>query len=255
MFKTVKKIIFSAIPRNFRPVIMQSYLRLRDIGGDNDILYCPCCNKRSRRFLPYGDNTNAICPNCRSLERHRFLFWYLIKKTNILIDKQNLLHFAPEKTLSTAFEAAANIKYFSADIGSKEAMFITDITDISCAGQLFDCILCSHVLEHVVDDCKAIKEINRTLKKDGQAIIIVPLNEKMHKTKEDNNITSEDERERVWGQKDHVRIYGLDFSERLVLNDFSFLEINCKKTLSEKLIKKYALLENEYLYICRKTTP
>ena len=90
-----------------------------------------------------------------------------------------------------------------------------DITQIDYPDNTFDCILCNHVLEHVPNDLKAMQEIERVLKPGGWAILQVPIAFDLDDTLEDPSITEEEDRYRVFGQRDHVRLYGSDYKHRL----------------------------------------
>lgn len=134
--------------------------------------------------------------------------------------KLKVLHFAPEKILTSIFKSYNNVEYLSVDIDPQKAMAKEDITNLSFEDNSFDIIFCSHVLEHIEDDSKAIKELNRILKPNGFAILQVSVKDefngrKIVKTFEDFTITDPKERERIFGQYDHVRIYGRDYRDRL----------------------------------------
>ena len=140
--------------------------------------YCPVCSSRVRKFTPYGlkPRPEAQCPVCKSLERHR-LVWVFFKERTSLFDgdAQKMLHFAPEPEFSGRFKKISSLDYVSADLFDPNAMLKADISNIPCPDESFDVVYCSHVLEHVEDDRKAIAEIYRVLKKGGQAVILVPI--------------------------------------------------------------------------------
>ncbi|MEN8130798.1 MAG: methyltransferase domain-containing protein [Pseudomonadota bacterium] len=178
--------------------------------------YCPICGKSSRRFRPYGRpaREDAQCPRCGSLERHRLLWLYLTKKTDFFDGKpKKMLHVAPELIFESKFKRRLGDRYLTADLYNPRAMVKMDITNIDCPDQSFDVIYCSHVLEHVQDDRKAMSEFYRVLKNTGWAILLVPIT--VEKTLEDPSIVDPEERLKVFGQEDHVRKYGLDYVDRL----------------------------------------
>lgn len=179
--------------------------------------YCPICKKTSRKFLPFGltgKRNNAECVHCHSLERHRLLWLYLSKKTNLFDTKpKKMLHVAPEPVFERFFSKQIGEGYITADLYNPKAMVKMDITEISYPDETFDVIYCSHVLEHVVDDQKAMREFFRVLKNDGWAILLVPIGRE--KTYEDASIVEPKERLKHFGQDDHVRIYGYDYVDRL----------------------------------------
>jgi len=190
--------------------------KVMQVAYRGDIFFCPVCEQSSRKFLQYGaeNRTNAQCPHCRSLERHRLLWLYLEKRTNFFDNKpKKMLHVAPERCLENRFRRYLGDNYITADLQSPRAMVKMDITDIQYKNETFDIIYCSHVLEHVLDDRKAMQEFHRVLKSNGWAILLVPITAK--KTFEDSSITEPAERLKAFGQTDHVRKYGPDYADRL----------------------------------------
>lgn len=145
-----------------------------------------------------------------------------------------------------------NLDYISADLDSPLAMVKMDITNILFENNSFDVILCSHVLEHIIDDNKAMRELFRVLKPGGWAILQTPIDLKLDKTFEDHSIVSPEERERFFGQSDHVRIYGRDYVNRLLKAGFEVTVESYPKDLSPNIIKKHVLSENEDIFFCTK---
>jgi len=220
---------------------------------DNKKFECSCCGNFLNGFLPGPKNRpNAICPHCDSRERHRLLALYFKENAGILQKNIKMLHFAPEKCLQGIFLDKPNIEYISADIVSKLAGVKTDIRDLIFKDETFDFILCSHVLEHVVEDKKAIQEIFRVLKKGCLAIIQSPVNTKLEKTFEDFSVKTPEERYRVYGQKDHVRIYGRDYPERLRQAGFAVEIYDFVGNKNEEYKKRYGLRSVEKIYLCYK---
>jgi SAM-dependent methyltransferase len=163
---------------------------------------------------------DARCVHCGALERHRFLWFYVINKTNLFDGKpKKMLHVAPETCLEPLFKERLGDKYLTADLANPCAMIKIDITNIKYADESFDVIYCSHVLEHVQDDKKAMREFYRVLKRKGWAILLVPIT--AEKTFEDPSIVEPQDRLRVFGEKDHVRNYGPDYVDRLREAGFS----------------------------------
>ncbi len=227
---------------------------------------CPFCGWKGPSFLPNGVEVreNARCPKCDSLERHRLYYLYL---KNIIPPDRDMavLHFAPEKILTSLFNSFPNVSYLSADIEPGKAMVVEDITQTSFEDNSFDLIFCSHVLEHIPDDHKAMVELVRILKPDGFAILQVPIKSFFNgrvidKTYEDFTITDPIEREKAFGQRDHVRVYGKDFKDRLETAGFEVKLVRYADDLHEEQRKKYALLpqhtsasETEgWIYYCTK---
>lgn len=224
----------------------------------NSILYygstvtCPICGGNFRRFLPRGSRKGVFCPRCGAKERHRLLWLYLLRVSDIFDRNLKMLHFAPEPFFQSRFKKSGNIDYISADLYSPRAMIKQDITSLTLDDNTFDVIFCSHVLEHVEDDKKAMGELFRVLKPDGWAMIQVPLDINRQKTYEDPSITSPEAREKAFGQHDHVRHYGLDIKNRLSDTGFSVDQIDYLAELPRQEIEIHGLDNEEYFYICKK---
>jgi ubiquinone/menaquinone biosynthesis C-methylase UbiE len=160
-----------------------------------------------------------------------------------------MLHIAPEEQLATLFRRTKSIDYLSGDL-SRTAMVRMDIRDIQYPDKTFDVIYCSHVLEHVTEDRKAMAEFYRVLKPGGWAILQVPIT--ADHTIEDATVTSPAERERLYGQRDHVRRYGPDYKDRLVSAGFRVKVEAFAQELSQEEIHRYGLMESEDIYFCEK---
>jgi SAM-dependent methyltransferase len=178
--------------------------------------YCPVCGKSSRRFCSYGvtPRKDALCVYCQSVERHRFLWLYLQRRTDLFDGSpKKMLHVAPELCFEPRLGKLLGAGYLTADLVDPLAMVKMDVTSIGYPDRSFDVICCSHVLEHVPDDRKAMREFRRVLADDGWAILLVPITS--DRTFEDPAITEPSERRNVFGQEDHVRRYGPDYADRL----------------------------------------
>ena len=178
--------------------------------------FCPICKKASSKFGEAGlkSRKDALCYYCGAVERHRLTWLYFTKMTD-LFDGQSkkMLHIAPETVFEDLLTPKLKDGYLTADLYDPNVMFKMDITDIQFEDESFDIIYCSHVLEHVPDDRKAMREFYRVLKADGWAILLVPIT--IEKTIEDFSVTDPQKRRELFGQEDHVRRYGLDYKERL----------------------------------------
>lgn len=221
--------------------------------SENVMVECPICGWKGKEFLPYGFETrkNAKCPNCGALERHRLYYLYLKRKIPIYKNLK-LLHFSPEKCLVGFLKSYDNVEYLSADINPNLAMKKEDITNISFEDNSFDIIICSHILEHIVEDIKAMQELFRILKPGGFALIQVPIGYEGWKRKttfEDSSVNTPEERLKVFKHPGHVRIYGLDYKNKLKKAGFKVKIINFT---NEELIKRFALRSGENLYVCSK---
>lgn len=248
--------IIKNIPRTVLQRFSHFFLRIIQIFYLGNDVECPVCGRKYRKMLPYGRDPareNALCPNCLSLERHRLLWLYLKEKTSFFNDKVKFLHIAPELCFIHRFESMPNLEYISADIESPLAKVKMDIHKIPFGDNTFDAAMCNHVLEHVDDDILAMKEIFRVLKPEGWAILQVPfMGKNLKKTFEDPSVITPSEREKVFGQRDHVRIYGLDYPDRLRLAGFEVHEDKFVMELPEAKVEKYALPSDEVIYFCIK---
>lgn len=213
---------------------------------------CPICGNGVRSFLPFGmvERPNAQCPVCKSLERHRLVWLYFREKTNLFSANLKMLHVAPESQISERLRNLPNIDYVSADLNLRSAMVQMDITDIHFPDSSFDVIYASHVLEHIQDDMKAMRELHRVLSPQGWAILQVPI--LAERTFEDPTVTSPEERERLFGQNDHVRIYGPDYRDRLQDAGFKVKVHPFARLLGSERCKRYGLVESEDIYYCQK---
>ena len=216
--------------------------------------FCPCCARNFTHFLPFGviPRPNAMCPGCGSLERHRMLWLYLKDRRDFFIDTLTVLHFAPEDALRAVLSSLPNLDYITADIEPGRAMREIDITDTQFEANRFDVILCMHVLEHVPDDRKALSELFRILKPGGWAIVQSPIDRQRLETFEDPTVVSPKERERLFGQRDHVRVYGRDYSARLEQAGFNITIEDYAKRLSPERIAQCALGSDLDILVCSK---
>ena len=197
-----------------------------------------------RRFLPYGYQKireNALCPGTLSLERHRLLWLYLERETSFLTDSIKVLHVAPEQVFYQKFRSFLHWDYTTTDLYSPLAEVKADLRKLPFEDHAYDLILCNHVLEHIPDHLQALSELYRVLKKGGTLIAQVPLDLNREKTFEDPTITDPQERSRIFGQYDHVRIYGKDYSDFLNQTGFSSQCIPYTEQLTKKEIDTYAL--------------
>ena len=248
------KIILNTIPRPIliklsyvaRPLIA-FYLRGNSYTD-------PIDNRSFRKFLPYGyvhQRQNVLSPSTLSLERHRLLWLYLKNETDFFTTRKKVLHMAPEQCFLNRFK---NLKheYITADLNSPIADVKADITDLPFEENTFDIIFCNHVLEHIQDDTKAMKELYRVMKKGGMGVFQIPQDLNRETTFEDNSITDKKERAKIFGQYDHVRIYGLDYFTKLRSIGFKVEEVNYSQKISSELSRRYRLMEGELLPVVFK---
>lgn len=215
----------------------------------------PINGKSYRKFLPYGygrQRENALSPGTLSLERHRQMWLYLQNETDFFTNPFKVLHIAPEQEFHKQFKKLKHLHYISADLYSPIVDVKADILNLPFEDESFDVVFCNHVLEHIEDDCKAMRELFRVMKKGGWGIMQVPIKTSLQDTYEDFSIIDPVERQKHFGQYDHVRWYGMDYFKRLESVGFT-VEINYySKRYSAEERRKFSINENEILPIVRK---
>lgn len=250
--KKLVSFLIRNVPRKYLQRITGIGRRVLTIAYAGNTVMCPVCEKKFRKFLPYGrikPRENALCPNCLALERHRLIWLYLKEKTNFFEKPLNVLHIAPEACFMNRFEKIHGENYITADIESPLAKIKMDIHQMPFKDNYFDVVLCNHVLEHVTDDIQALREINRVLKPGGFAIVQVPFfNPLPDVTLEDATITDPKEREKLFGQDDHVRKYGKDYAARIERTGLHAVEDNFINELMPETRDRFKLPQGEIIY-------
>jgi len=214
----LKRVLLRLLPGPSRQRLLGA---VRGTIHRGDAVTCPCCGGSYSRFLPHRGRPFAKCPGCGSLERHRVLWLFLERETDIFRRSGAMLHIAPEYALQRRFAALPRLHYVSGDIDSPLADHIVDVMDIPFADGSFDFLICNHVLEHVEDDRRALAEIERVLAPGGWAILMCPVDNSRATTLEDPRAVTPEDRHRVFGQGDHVRLYGRDYADRLAAAGFT----------------------------------
>ncbi len=217
--------------------------------------YCPVCESWSRFFLSHGPlprgRKDVVCPVCLSHDRHRLAWIYLNSRTNLTDSSpKKLLHFAPETEFTKKFKKIPGIDYLSADLVSPHAMVKMDIIAIDWPDSSFNIVYCSHVLEHVREDRKAMSEIFRVLKSGGWALIQVPISE--DGSLEYPSITEPGERKRLSWQSKHVRRYGLDIKDRLAAAGFDVEVVFRHQLIGPENCQRMGIHPNEPMFHCWK---
>jgi SAM-dependent methyltransferase len=240
------------VPRRYLQRVAGLGLKILSIAYAGKAVVCPICDKSFRKFLPYGrmsQRSNALCPNCLSLERHRLIWLYLKDRSDFFTKKLNVLHIAPEACFIKRFEKVHGENYITADIESPLAKVKMDIHAIPFPENKFDVVLCNHVLEHVRDDVRAISEIRRVLRPNGFAILQVPFfNPVPEVTYEDPSITDPKAREAAFGQDDHVRKYGKDYKDRIRQGGLVAVEDDFVSSFDSDSMFRYGLARGEIIY-------
>ena len=220
----------------------------------------PINGKTYSRFLPYGyggtvKRKNALSPQTLSLERHRLIWLYLLRKTDFFTAQRKMLHVAPEQCFYGLFRKMKNLEYTTGDLDSPLADVQMDLHEIPFDNDVFDVVFCNHVLEHVENDIQCMKEIYRVLKPGGFAILQSPVDISRAITYEDPSITSEDEREKHYWQKDHVRLFGLDYKDKLTSAGFQVDVVDFISEFSKEEVDRFRISspkKDDAIYHCIK---
>ena len=255
--KRIIKLFLRNVPRVYLQKIVRFVIIFVKPFYLGNKVECPICGKHYRKFLPYGyvnSRPNALCPNCLSLERHRLLWLYFNKKTTILSSSISFLHIAPEICFISRLKKT-KLDYKTADLESPWADLHFNIENIPLDDGSFDIVMANHILEHVEDLNKALNEVYRVLKSGGMAILLSPVNFNRELTYEDPSIIDPQEREKAFGQKDHLREFGRDYAQvitrdcvEVIKEDESFI-----KDFSKQELYRYGLGRgDESIYTVRK---
>ena len=262
MLTKIKK----SIPRKWRIAL----LKMKYKGNG---YYCNCCNSDIKHFIPGNPSPKVIkekeiigagyyehdvCPVCKSSYRQRSVMVYL-HQSGILEKDIQVLHVAPEPSLHYVFTGRKNITYRCGDIEPEKYRYYAkaqylNLLELAFGDNTFDLIVCNHVLEHIEDDLKAMKELFRVLKPGGTAVLQVPISWKSEKTFEDPSVRNPEERLQLFGQSDHVRIYGKDYIDRLQKAGFivELSEPGKYERLYSDKFPKLMLDPRDKIFACKK---
>ncbi len=226
MYNSLKKVFTAIFPKKvlFRiePYIRNCYAFFKK-GSHH---FCSVCEFKAASFerLP---NSDLLCPKCGSLARDRRL-WKTISE-EYLRPNLKILDFSPSRSLFRKWKKNPNINHIASDLSGDFIADVTyNITQIPENDTQFDLIICYHILEHVIDDVKAMRELFRVLKPSGTVLIQTPFKE--GEIYEDYTIKSDAERLIHFGQEDHVRIYSVEgLKKRLTSVGFSVVVNQYKK--------------------------
>ena len=216
-----------------------------------DQVLCTICRHHFTRFRDDWNRANALCWRCGSHERHRAQWLILQRRPELLRDARSLLHFAPEWALRHQFERLTHLRYVTADLQQPDVDLHLDITALDLPDASFDAVLCSHVLEHIVDDQAAMRELHRITARGGWCMVMVPLDLTRDRTYEDRSIVAPDERELAFWQHDHVRLYAPDIGERLAAAGFRVERIRPSGEFDEETMRRCRILDADDVWLCR----
>ena len=243
IYNNIKKITLRLLPKSliFKfEYHLRYFIYLSYIGKNYQ---CNICQKNLRRFITLDND--QLCPRCGSLQRNRQL--YQLLETSYLKPKSRILDFSPSRSQYRLLRTK-KLNYTASDLsGDFNADVAYDITAIPTEDNTFDLIICYHILEHVADDIRAMKELFRTVKRGGHCIIQTPFKE--GEIYEDDSVNTPEGRTKHFGQSDHLRIYSIKgLAERLTNTGFK-VEI---KTILNKSNNSLGLNNKENILICRK---
>ena len=253
--KKIFKIVLNRVPR---PILIRLSYVVRPVLAlwlKGNKFTDPIDGKSFRAFLPYGyghQRNNVLSPSTLSLERHRLLWLYLQNETDFFTKDLKVLHFAPEQAFYKRFRNQKNLIYTTTDLESPLADIKADICNLPFEDNSFDFLLCNHVLEHIPDDKKAMQELYRILKPGGIGVFQIPQDLNRETTFEDDTIVDKEERAQIFGQYDHVRVYGKDYFNKLRSVGFKVDEVDYTKTLTSQQVEKYCLASGEIIPVCYK---
>lgn len=255
--KGLYKYLLNKLPRPLLIRLSYPFKMIAPILYRGNKVECPVCETSFSRFLSYGSpmthRENVLCPKDLTLERHRLMWLYLKGHSNFFTQENlSVLHMAPEQCFHKTFQKQKNLEYLTADIESPIADLHFDLHDIPLEDNRFDVIFCNHVMEHVDDALRCMQELYRVMKPDGWGIMQVPQDMSREETYEDPTITSPEEREKHFWQKDHVRLFGKDYPDWLRKAGFHVEEFKMQDHYSAELIERYRLSKSEILYIVSK---
>lgn len=255
--KKLYKFLLNKLPRPLLIRLSYIFRLVAPVMYKGNNVECPVCGKQFRKFLSYGSNVahreNVLCPNDLTLERHRLMWLYLRDQSNFFTaDSLDVLHIAPEQCFHGKFKKQSNLNYLTGDLVSPIADLHFDLHEIPLESDRFDVVFCNHVLEHVDDALRCMQELYRVMKPGGWGIMQVPLDNTRAQTYEDPSITSPEEREKHFWQKDHVRLFGRDYPEWLRKAGFNVRDGFEGSPIAPELAERYRLPKEEILYIVSK---
>ena len=263
-FKEYDEVILELKEKNYlfekEMDLMKSFIIKSSHFIDDNLNYCPICGNFSN-FKSFGitHRSKALCPHCNSLERHRFIYFLFYKRFGYVLDNSiKVLHFAPEIPFYNLFKNKKNIDYFPVDLNPEiyenRNIHIRDKIDmenIVYDDNSFDFIYHGHVLEHIPNDLKAMGELYRVLKDDGVCVTSAPVFN-IPQTIEKEEYNTPELRLIHYGQEDHLRKYGLDFSQRLESVGFNVEEVSVSEIIPSPIERELYGIRNDRVYICTK---
>lgn len=255
--KKLYKFLLNKLPRPLLIRLSYPFKLIAPLLYKGNTVECPVCEKSFSKFLSYGSDVahreNVLCPYDLTLERHRLMWLYLKEQSNFFsANKLDVLHIAPEQCFHKKFKNQKNLNYLTGDLVSPIADMHFDLHEIPLEDNRFDVVFCNHVLEHVDDAHQCMSELYRVMKPGGWGIMQVPLDYSRDTTYEDASITSPEEREKHFWQKDHVRLFGNDYPEWLKKAGFEVETFDVNQKYSSEMVDRYRLIKEEMIFVVSK---
>jgi len=275
-----EKNIYKYIPASFflqqTREISSQFHRLRDLVCSprymeamhrRKIKKCTLCGRESSLFLPGGIDSpifhkfniiggglreDCTCPYCYAGDRERWVYYVLQHFTDLFRKMCTVLHIAPEKGLAAKISQNRQCVYLSGDVVAHRAQYTVDVTQMKFENEKFDFIIMNHVLEHILEENKALNELKRCLKQDGKLILTFPICLD-RPTYENKNAVTPQQRIECYGQEDHVRLYGIDARARLESFNFHVKEYIAKEIVSKEEIETYGFIAEDRVFVCMKS--
>lgn len=238
---------------------------LKEMEGMLGTLHCNLCGSGVFAWRYIGEEQDVFCsknigagrrrggcPICGSLDRTRYVY-HIIRNYTSLLDGAgcSVLHFAPESMLSEKIRSACGGGYVTADIAPQKADVAADISDMQFNDGQFDYIICNHVMEHIREEGRAFSELGRCLKRGGILILTVPVCWEQA-TYEDENVITQKDRIKYYGQRDHVRLYGNDIVGRIEKFGFEVTLFRCSEAEDGEDIDRLGFIKGDSVFLCKK---
>lgn len=240
-------------PYTYIPLISPAFRalrrRVRLLRYSGDAVECLCCGQRFSSWV--GQKPTGDCPSCGAITRQKLLVHALKEHAPNAGRDLQTLYFAPDPGPMAWLAQAGRFVVTTTDYSAPDVDVHWDITDIPQRDDSYDVILCSHVLEHVPDDRRAMSELHRILSPGGTLFFQVPYARDKARTDEEPTLTDPEERTRRFGQFDHIRLYGRDLLDRLQEAGFDVSAVTAEDRFGADQMARFGLW-NDVLFICTK---
>ncbi len=238
----------AAVPARYKHAVRRVLLRLSALASRGEGVECPCCGREARRFARFHGEHDQ-CVGCGSLMRHRALLLLLRDRLRVHERPARVMHIGPARAVAAWLSSRETLDYVSVDLDSPLADVKADACDLPFEDASFDLAICVHTLEHIPDDRQALREIHRVLRPGGKAVFQVPPSN-LAETLEDPTVTDPAERERLFGQYDHVRLCGADYPGRIAEAGFEVERLDFVMELAPETRRRLGLRPGEPFDLC-----